>query len=277
MIGKGIYYPVLGLLVAGLALGLAGWFAASQASAGTNRVWIEPANVNVPPGGSVTVSLMAEVPAQEGVPPTATGGLGSWDFNIGYDDEVVSPVSCTSIAGGGCRTDMTPGEVRMLGFVGVAYKGVQTLGSITFDVIGESGESSPVIITYTSFNNSNGDSQVPDTVDGAITIRQPLSSTSTPVATDPAAPPASQIETPDTGTPAAESQIETPSTGTAAPDGREIQLPAPGSGGGSAGGGLSWIWLLLGAAGAAGAVLFFARAKGLADRRKRGRPNGSGR
>ena len=272
------YKYMLSLGLAGLALGLAGWFAAGQAAADTNHVWIEPANVSVPLGGSVTVSLMAEVTAQSGIPPTATGGLGSWDFNIGYDDEVLTATACTSITGGGCRTDMTTSDVRLLGFVGIAYEGVQTLGTITFDVKGESGESSPVIITYTSFNNSNGDPTNPEMTNGTIII-QPLGSTSTPVATDPALPPASQIETPSAGTAAlAESRIGTPGTGTAAPDGGEIQLPAPGSGDGSAGGGLSWIWLLLGAVGAAaaGGMLFFARAKRLADRRKAGGPNGSG-
>ena len=306
LIGRGIYSPVLGLLRAGLALGLAGWLATSHAAAETNRVWIEPASVSVPPGGSVTIEVMVEVPPQEGVPPSATGGLGSWDFNIGYDDEVLSAVSCTSIAGGGCRTDLTPSEVRMLGFVGVAYEGVQTMGSITFDVIGESGESSPVIITYTSFNNSNGDSKVADTVDGAITIQQPLGSTpgagpagpvesqtGTPSAGT-AAPPESQVGTPSagtaappesqTGTPSAgtaappESQTGTSGAGTAAPGGGEIQLPVPGSGDGSAGGGLPWAWLLVGAVGAAGAggVLFVARARRLADRRKAAGPNSSG-
>lgn len=262
MIGRGIYSPVLGLLAAGLALGLAGWFATSQASADMNRVWIEPANVSAPLGGSVTVGIMAEAPPQSGTPPTATGGLGSWDLNILYDDTVLTAVTCTSIAGGGCSTGLTPGEVRMLGFVGVAYEGVQTLGSITFDVIGESGESSPVIITYTQFNNSNGDPQVADTVDGTITIQQPLSSTSTPVATNPALPPASQIET--------------PSTDTTVSDGREMQLPAPGSGGGPTDGGFPWIWLLLATVGAAVGILFFARAKGRADRKKRRRLHGSG-
>ena len=271
------YRHVLGLGLAGLALGLAGWFATSQAWADTNRVWIEPANVSVMPGGTVTMDVMVEVAPQEGTPPSASGGLGSWDFNIGYDDEVLSAVTCTSITGGGCRTDLTPGEVRLLGFVGVAYEGVQTLGSITFDVIGKSGESSAVIINYTSFNNSNGDSQVADTVNGTVTIQQPPGSTSTPTEANPALPPASQIETPSAAT-AAPADGEPLVTGTAAPDGREIQLPVPGSGDGSSGGGFPWIWLLAGLGGAAAVsgVLLLTKARRLADRIRPGGPNGSG-
>ena len=170
MIISKTYKKTLPLVLAVIALAaVAGWFATNSAQAVLNDVSVDPASTTEPPGVSVTVSIKTEIAAQSGIPPTATGGLGSWDAGIFYDDTVVTAMACTSIAGGGCIIT-TSGQVDMLGFVGTAYSGVLTLGTITFDLIGTDGESSPVAITVNSFNNANGDPIGPTTTDGVINI-----------------------------------------------------------------------------------------------------------
>lgn len=80
---------------------LAGWLAvASPAEAIPNSVGIEPGNVGVAPGGSVTVELVGEAPL---------GGLGAWVVDVKFDPSIITTASamCDSL-------DSPPGAI---GFV----------------------------------------------------------------------------------------------------------------------------------------------------------------
>ena len=172
-ISKTTYMRSLALALAVIALvGLAGWFAAGQARAVPNTVFPDPVGATVPLAGSVDVAIITDSPDPL--------GLGSWDLNILYDDAVVTATSCTAYSAGGCSTVIAPGEVRILGFVGLPLTGEQTLATITFLAVGVEGQSSPVIITVNDFNDGLGDPTNPGTTLGTITIQTP---TPTPVPT----------------------------------------------------------------------------------------------
>ncbi len=193
-ISKTTYKRSLALVLAVIALvGLAGWFAASQAQAVPNTVFPDPVGATVLPAGSVDVDIIADSPDPL--------GLGSWDLNILYDDAVVTATSCTPHPAGGCSTIIAAGEVRIIGFVGTPLTGEQTLATISFLAVGAEGESSPVVITVTSFNDGLGASTDPGTTNGTITILTPTptpvpTATPTPVPTATPTPGATATPTP---------------------------------------------------------------------------------
>ena len=220
---------VAGLALVALVVGvLAGWFAAAgPAQAEANTVRIDPASATVPPGGSVDLAVIADAPAL---------GFGSWDLDITYDQAVVNVTACVPHPSGGCAF-ATAGRVDVIGFVGTALTGEQTLATISFSAIGTEGQSSAVAITVVDFNDGNGDPTSPATTGGTIQAPPapagPGLSTATPGLSAPAEPPTAL-----------------PSTGTSGPAQRQT------------------LWLLIGVLTAAGTWLASA---GLAASRRAGR------
>ena len=114
-------------VVVALSVGLLLWSGASAQGA-----TVRAGRVTVGAGQGV-VQLQAQ---------NLTGlGLGAWEVNVTYDPDIVSIVSCVSVAPGGlCNDDFTDDTLRSVGATASGLTGTVTLASMTFrcDAIGTS-------------------------------------------------------------------------------------------------------------------------------------------
>ena len=254
------------------------------ASADANEVLIAPAAIEVAPGGSAAVQLIAD-------PPEET--LAVWAIEVAFDPDVVTtsgrncdtldPPPDSTMVGACLVTDKDGDEVNetltvLAGLVfnddgsGLAERTV--LADITFVIVGSPGACSDLRLRTIIHSDSVGAETNPQLFDGRICVEQDAPPSGTVVPHTPEArtseptPTGTAIVTspPDGGT--ATSADETPSDGTQEPSPGEFsasQPPGPVDGGEDGGGGGALIWVLVAAVAliaAAGAAWTVVRRRG---------------
>lgn len=166
------------------------------ALADANEVSISPAASEVAPGGSATVQLIADPPAET---------LAIWAIDISFDPDVVSTTSrgcdsldplpnsqtvtvCEVIDDDGNGQDDT---VKVLGAMifndtGFGFSDSAVLADITFDVVGEPGRCTDLHLLVRFHADSDGEETNPLLSDGQICIEEdaPASGTAVPHATE---------------------------------------------------------------------------------------------
>jgi hypothetical protein len=80
------------------------------------------------------VTLLPDEDAQMRLEASDVGapGLGAWEIDIDYDNDVLTPVSCTAGPGGVCNVNFGPSTVRVVGADADGLRGDVVLGTITF-------------------------------------------------------------------------------------------------------------------------------------------------
>lgn len=174
--------PVIALAIAAaLAVLLLGAHERAEAG-GPNSLSINPTQRSVAPGGSTIVQLFSDAPAES---------LAAWVIDVGYDPEVVTFDTCTSLAippgaigvsecvatdrGGSPDNDAVVVLGAML-FIDTerGIDGPNALATITFDAVGDVGECSDLIITFDLEDYVGPDPgvslPVPSVVNGEICI-----------------------------------------------------------------------------------------------------------
>jgi len=241
------------------------------ALADANEVSISPAAIEVAPGGSTTVQLVAEPPE---------GTLAIWVIDVGFDPEVVStstrgcdtldaPADSTTV--GLCvlndeDDDGVTETVKVLGAIvfnddGSGLDERAVLADVTFAIVGEPGRCTDLHLRVQYHADPDGEETNPLLSDGRICVDQdaPPSGTAVPhtpeLRTSEATPTGGGGLTPpplDGGAPAGGDETptngdETPAGGTQAtsPGESASQAPVPGEGDEDAGGGGVLIWVLI--------------------------------
>ncbi|MCH8814892.1 MAG: hypothetical protein IH957_07295 [Chloroflexi bacterium] len=138
-------FPVVFLLVLALAAGVL--LSSGAAAVGTAEIGFDhdgaALDINdglavTPAGGSITVSVVTELPPD---------GLGAWMLDIFYDPAVFSigPGDCTAYGGTGlalCNPAFAPNVIRVVGAAAAGNFGTFNLADMTFQAIGAPGECS---------------------------------------------------------------------------------------------------------------------------------------
>jgi hypothetical protein len=184
----------LGLLPVAVALlTLAGWLAIQDSVRGgaPNSVRIEPDVSFVAPGGSLTVSLVAEPPAT---------GTTSWEIDVSYDSSHLTAIDCTPDPEGACDISSSADTATASGEASTTLTEQFVPAEITFQATGSSGVCIPLVITVQSFVSPDvpGDAQPalgqaaepPAVTDGEVCFQ------GTPVPTVPATPEATPANPP---------------------------------------------------------------------------------
>ncbi|HUF53647.1 MAG TPA: hypothetical protein VMR52_07720 [Dehalococcoidia bacterium] len=218
-------------------------FVAGPAKADPNELRIEPAALEVAPGGSVTVQLIADPPATS---------LTVWGIDIQFDPEVLTtddfgcdpldplPNSTTiavCVTGSSVGDDDSPDLVKVLG--GLVFKETESghqagdglvdetvLADITFDVTGEPGDCTDLRLFIRFHIDVDSQETNPALLDGLVCIEggAPPGGTAVPTQAVPRTPdptaPGGDIEQPtlppfeDVETDAPVNGDETPGEGT---------------------------------------------------------------
>ena len=234
------------------------------ALADANEVSISPAAIEVAPGGSATVQLIADPPAET---------LAFWIIDLAFDPDVVSTSSrgCDSLdppanstAVGFCVVSDKDGNdvvetVKVAGAIvfnddGSGLSERTVLADITFDVVGEPGRCTDLHLRVQFHADSEGEETNPLLFDGRICVEQdaPPSGTAVPHTPEPRTseptptggggltPLPLDSETPTNGD-------ETPAGGTqgASPGVSASETPAPGEGDEDGGGDGVPVWVLI--------------------------------
>jgi hypothetical protein len=118
-------------------------------------------SAQVPAGGLVTARIFANVPSP---------GLGAYDIRVGYDNSLVTAVSCTSQYGD-CTPSYTAQTTRLFGATPlIGITGTVEIGSVTFQAGGMTG-ASPLNLVVSRLQNSDGSDLTIDAIqDGLITV-----------------------------------------------------------------------------------------------------------
>lgn len=234
------------------------------ALADANEVSISPAAIEVAPGGSATVQLIADPPAQT---------LAIWVIDVAFDPDVVSTTSR------GCDTLDAPADsttvglcvvndedddgvvqtVTVLGGIvfnddGAGLSERTVLADITFEVVGGPGECTDLHLRVQFHADLDGEETNPLLFDGRICVEQdaPPSGTAVPHTPEPRTseptptggggltPLPLDGETPTNGD-------ETPADGTQGPSPgvSASETPAPGEGDEDGGGDGVPVWVLI--------------------------------
>ena len=93
---------------------------------------------NVPAGGSISVDVVAEIPAL---------GLKAWSFNVGFNAAVLDATACTPHPASACNPDFDASTARSAGAHLPGLFGVQVLMGVTFTAVGAPGTCSDLTIT----------------------------------------------------------------------------------------------------------------------------------
>ncbi len=265
------------------------------ALADANEVSISPAAIEVAPGGSATVQLIVDPPAET---------LAIWVIDVVFDPDVVSTSSrgCDSLDPlanstmvGVCLVndeddDGVMKTVKVLGAIvfnddgrGLGERTV--LADITFEIAGEPGRCTDLHLRVQFHEDPDGEETNPLLSDGRICVEQdaPPSGTAvphtpelrtsepTPTGGGGLTPPPLEPETPANGDETPTNDDETPAGGTQSTGPGSVAGPdaAPGESGEDGGGGGVLIWVLI-------AVAALIVAAGLAWAAVRRRGAGSG-
>ncbi len=234
------------------------------ALADANEVSISPAAIEVAPGGSATVQLIADPPAQT---------LAVWVIGVAFDPDVVSTSSrgCDSLDPPADSTtvglcvvndeddDGVVQTVTVLGGIvfnddGAGLSERTVLADITFEVVGGPGECTDLHLRVQFHADSEGEETNPLLFDGRICVEQeappggtavphtpePRTSEPTPIGDVAPTVPPLEGETPTNGD-------ETPADGTQGPSPRvsASETPAPGEGDEDGGGDGVPVWVLI--------------------------------
>jgi hypothetical protein len=168
-----------------------------RALADANEVSISPTAVEVAPGGSVTVQLIAEPPAET---------LAVWAIDVLFDSDIVTTSSLN------CDTLDPPPDSTSVGLCVVSDEGndgvdetVTALGGIvfndsgdglsertvladiTFEIVGNQGQCSDLRVAASIFVDSAGNPTDPLVFDGLICVEQDAPPSGTAVPHTPAA------------------------------------------------------------------------------------------
>ena len=211
----------LGLVSAAVAVALLAALVASPVSAQEITI----SDVTVAPGASVDVTVSAS--------SIGGNGLGSWGFNIQYDNTVVDVTACVGASGSVCNPNFADDAVRITGAAAVGVDNVP-LATITFTGVAE-GRSDLTIVDrdgVAGFDTlADATIGAPADISGSVTAGGGTVTVS-------AAPPAVATATPR--------PLEAPPTATEAAE----ELPEVGITATTDGGGTS-VWLVAGLAGLA--------------------------
>jgi len=249
-----------------LALVLAFW--PVPAHADPNTLVVEPSAVEVAPGGTVTVALVADPPAQT---------LAIWAIDVEFDPGVVSTTSrdcdsldpfpnsqtvtlCEVVSEGANGQDDT---VKIVGAMifndsGFGLNGSASLADITFTAVGEPGRCTDLHLRVRFHADSDGEETNPLLSDGEICIEQDAPAIVTAVPRTPDQRTLEPTPTEGNGLTLPPTESETPSSGdqtpAGGPDGASTgqtasQTVVPGEGGedsaGDGGGDGVLIWALV--------------------------------
>ena len=196
---KGSWLPLA--LVGGALVALAAWASlAGLAHAGANSVTAE--TVTVPPGGSGTIQITAEAPAND---------LGAWEIDVEYHSGAITVTGCEAGSVGMNLCDDTfvepnvfppgPGKVRVAGDDANGASGELVLATISFvSVVGgvfpTQDGCAEISVTVNRFADPAGNETNPSVTNGKVCFQE-----ATPEPT--AAPTATPAGIPDTGGPPA--------------------------------------------------------------------------
>lgn len=97
---------------------------------------------NVPAGGSVSVDVVAEIPAL---------GLKAWSFNVGFNPAVLDATACAPHPASACNPDFDASTSRSAGAHLAGLFGTQVLMGVTYTAIGAPGTCSDLTITLDEY------------------------------------------------------------------------------------------------------------------------------
>ena len=250
--------------------GLAASFVAraGPALADANEVSISPAAIEVAPGGSVTVQLIADPPAET---------LAIWILDVGFDPEVVSTTNrgCDSLdplanstTVGFCAVDDEDDDgvmdtVKVLGAIvfndnGSGLGERTVLADITFEIVGEPGRCTDLRLRVQFHADPDGEETNPLLADGEICIESDAPPSGTAVPRTPDLRTSEPTPTGGAGLTVPPLESERPTNGDETPAGgpdgvstgqTASQTAVPGEGDESGGGGGVLIWALIVVAG----------------------------
>ncbi len=171
---KGSWLPLA--LVAGALVALAAWASlAGLAHAGANSVTAE--TVTVPPGGSGTIQITAEAPAND---------LGAWEIDVEYHSGAITVTGCEAGSVGMNLCDDTfvepdmfppePGKVRVAGDDANGASGELVLATISFvSVVGgvfpTQDGCAEISVTVNQFADPAGRETNPSVTNGKVCIQ----------------------------------------------------------------------------------------------------------
>jgi hypothetical protein len=156
--------------------------AVRPATAAGGSVFLQPASVDVEPGGSADVDLVID-------PPSETVSI--WIYEVEYDPAVVEVTDCSTAAltfppdvagAAGCATKDTNadgiddtavafgGWVENVGGTARGFDTQQVVATFTFHAIGDAGDSTVLGLTQTSLLGPNAEDLSPPLSDGEINI-----------------------------------------------------------------------------------------------------------
>lgn len=186
---KGSSLPLA--LVVGALIALAAWAAlAGPAHAAPNSVAVGDATVA--PGGSGTVAVSAEAPADK---------LGAWDIHVAYDADELQIDGCVEAAVGAnfCNAAFADGIVAVVGAATTGATGAFDLATISFTALGADGECTDLTITVNTFADGTPEATETDPTvsNGEVCVEVPATDTPAPTAAPTASP--TPAELPDTG------------------------------------------------------------------------------
>lgn len=237
-----------------------------SALADANEVSISPSAIEVAPGGSATVQLVDDPPAET---------LAVWAIDVLFDPEVVTTTSrncdtldppANSTAVGLCLVNDENGDgvvetVTVLGGLvfnndGDGLRERTVLADITFEVVGAPGECSDLRLGARFHTDSQGIPTEPLVLDGRICVEQaaPPSGTAVPFTPEPrtsdptptgdggVTPPPLQTETLTRGAEPGAAGTQSASPGVSA---SQATAPAVGSEEGGGGGVIIWVVLVI--------------------------------
>jgi hypothetical protein len=113
----------------------------------------------VAPGGIVTVDLT--------VTPAPGAKVGAIDFQISYDNTVLSAIVCTTIQGAACNAQYGPSQVAVSAMNIGGING--EIGTVTFNAIAAAG-SSAIEILVSSCGDETGEPITCEAQNGSIQI-----------------------------------------------------------------------------------------------------------
>ncbi len=237
---------------------------AEPALADPNEVSISPSAIEVAPGGSATVQLIADPPAET---------LAVWIIDVVFDPAVLAtsgrncdtldpPAGSTAVGfcavsdedEDGLMETVTPLGAIVFNDDGSGLSSRTILADITFEIIGSPGACSDLRVGARNHTDPLGEETVPLVFDGRICIEQDappggtaVPHTPAPRTSEPTPTGGSELTVPSLTSDTPVSGDETPADGTESPSPGQSpsQTPAAGEGGEDGGGEGDLVWVLI--------------------------------